>query len=311
MESIPGFRCDLSTAEFLVQLQEIGLVLTGQTARLAPADGKLYALRDVTGTVQSIPLIASSVMSKKIAAGAQAIVLDVKIGLGAFMQTDTEARTLADRMVSIAKLAGRKAVALLSDMNQPLGHAVGNALEVKEAIDTLHGGGPADFREHCLEVAAHMLTLGGIADDEEAARLKAEAVITDGRAWARFRELVAAQGGDVSYVDHPERLPQADLIETVPAPRSGYLSEINARIVGETAVELGGGRAQKGDPIDYAVGVVLHHKVGGFVEAGKPLFTIHANDAGKLENAREGLFTAHRWSNDPVDPLPLSYGVVK
>lgn len=311
MESIPGFRCDLSTAEFLAQLKEIGLVLTGQTARLAPADGKLYALRDVTGTVQSIPLIASSVMSKKIAAGAQAIVLDVKIGLGAFMQTDTEARILADRMVSIAKLAGRKAVALLSDMNQPLGCAVGNALEVKEAIDTLHGGGPADFREHCLEVAAHMLTLGGIADNEEAARLKAEAAITDGRAWARFRELVSAQGGDVSYVDHPERLPQADFVESVPAPRSGYLCEINARIVGETAVELGGGRAKKGDPIDYAVGVVLNHKVGDFVEAGEPLFTIHANDASQLENAREGLFTAHRWSDDPVAPLPLFYGVVK
>jgi len=311
MESIPGYRCDLTSEEFLKQLKEIGLVLTGQTAHLAPADGKLYSLRDVTGTVQSIPLIASSVMSKKIAGGAQAIVLDVKIGLGAFMQTEDEARMLAHRMVEIAKLAGRNAVALLSDMNQPLGYAVGNALEVKEAIDTLHGGGPTDFREHCLEVATHMLTLGMVAENEERARLIAEAALADGQAWARFRDLVSAQGGDISYVDHPEKLPLANLIETVAAPRSGYLQQINARIVGETAVELGGGRAKKGDPIDYSVGIVLKHKVGDFVEEGSPLFTIHANHDNLLENARERLFTAHLWSIDPVNPLPLLYGVVK
>jgi pyrimidine-nucleoside phosphorylase len=310
MESIPGYRCDLSTEEFLTQLKEVGLVLTGQTAHLAPADGKLYALRDVTGTVQSIPLIASSVMSKKIAGGAQAIVLDVKIGLGAFMKNETEARKLAERMVAIAKLAGRKAVALLSDMNQPLGQAVGNALEVKEAIETLHGGGPDDFKEHCLEVATHMLTLGEVAENEEDARLKAEAAIDDGRAWARFRDLVSAQGGDVSYVDQPEKLPKADLIECISAPRSGYLHEINARIVGETSVELGGGRAKKGDPIDHAVGVVLHHKVADHVEEGEPLFTIHANDVTRLKEAREQLLAAHQWCTDPVDPLPLFYGVV-
>jgi len=311
MESIPGYRCDLTSEEFLKQLKEIGLVLTGQTAHLAPADGKLYSLRDVTGTVQSIPLIASSVMSKKIAGGAQAIVLDVKIGLGAFMQTEDEARLLAHRMVEIAKLAGRNAVALLSDMNQPLGYAVGNALEVKEAIDTLHGGGPTDFREHCLEVATHMLTLGRVAENEERARLMAEATLADGQAWARFRDLVSAQGGDVSYVDHPEKLPLANLVETVAAPRSGYLQQINARIVGETAVELGGGRAKKGDPIDYAVGIVLKHKVGDFIKEGSPLLTIHANDDNLLENARKRLFTAHLWSANPVNPLPLFYGVVK
>ncbi|HIE57158.1 MAG TPA: thymidine phosphorylase, partial [Anaerolineales bacterium] len=196
MESIPGYRCNLTTDEFLAQLKEISLVLTGQSADLAPADGKLYALRDVTGTVQSIPLIASSVMSKKIAAGAQGIVLDVKIGLGAFMQTKDEAHTLATRMVEIADLAGRKAIALLSDMNQPLGHAIGNALEVQEAIETLRGGGPEDFREHCLVVASHMLVLGGIADNEAAARRMAESAIRDGSGFARFRQLVNAQGGD-------------------------------------------------------------------------------------------------------------------
>ena len=311
MESILGFRCDLSTDEFLLQLKEVGLVLTGQTADLAPADGKLYALRDVTGTVQSIPLIASSVMSKKIAAGAQAIVLDVKVGLGAFMQTEAEARTLASLMVEIAKLAGRKAVALLSDMNQPLGQAVGNALEVKEAIETLQGGGPADFREHCLEVASQLLVLGGVATHKSTARQLAVEAINDGCGLSRFRELVSAQGGDVSYVDDPQKLPQAEFIESVPAPRTGYLSQIHARVIGETVVELGGGRAKKGDPIDHAVGVVVHHKVGDFVETGAPLFNIHANNPDLLEIARTRILEAHQWSDTAVKPLPLFYGTVK
>ena len=311
MESIPGYRCDLNTEEFLTQLKEVGLVLTGQTADLAPADGMLYALRDVTGTVQSIPLIASSVMSKKIAAGAQAIVLDVKIGLGAFMQTESDARILATRMVAIAKLAGRKAVALLSDMNQPLGYAVGNALELKEAIETLHGGGPPDFKAHCLDVASHMLTLGGIAISEEDAHLKAQAAITDGRAWSRFRDLVIAQDGDVTYVDHPKKLPAAQFIETIPSPKSGYLSQIHARKVGETAAELGGGRAKKGDPIDHAVGIVLHQKVGNQIAEGDPLFTVHANDKNMLAEATTELLVAHQWNDDPVEPLPLFYGVVR
>ena len=206
MESIPGYRTDLTTQEFMTQLQEVGIVLAGQSADLAPADGKLYALRDVTGTVQSIPLIASSVMSKKIAAGAQAIVLDVKLGSGAFMSSLDEAKELAELMVSIANIAGRKAVALLSDMNQPLGFAVGNALELKEAIETLQGGGPADFREHCLVVAEHMLVVGKICPDLEAARTVCESALRDGRAFNRFRELIAAQGGDLSPVDQPELL---------------------------------------------------------------------------------------------------------
>ncbi len=311
MESIPGFNCHLSEEQFMRQLKEVGVVLAGQTAELAPADGKLYALRDVTGTVESIPLIASSIMSKKLAAGAQAIVLDVKTGLGAFMRDLEGARSLAHLMVDIARLAGRKAVALLSDMNQPLGFAVGNALEVKEAIATLHGGGPADFREHCLKVAEQLLILGGVAADEAAARPLLASALADGRAWERFRDLVRAQGGDLAYVDDPARLPRAALIETVPAPRSGYLAGIHARVVGETAVILGAGREKKGAPIDHAVGIEIHHKVGEFVEQGSPLFTIHANDPDRLVEAGKRLLEAHTWSDEAVEPLPLFYGVVR
>ncbi len=311
MESIPGYRTDLTTEEFLEQMRTIGLVLTGQAADLAPADGKLYALRDCTGTVESIPLIASSVMSKKIAAGAQAILLDVKVGEGAFMKTQEDARTLAEMMVSIAELADRKAIALLSDMNQPLGHAVGNALELREAIETLHGDGPGDFLEHCLVVAGYMLELGGISRDEKVGRQLAGKAIKSGRAWERFRELVVVQGGDVSFIDEPDRLPSAAFIETIQAPRYGYISGINAREVGRTVVSLGGGRAKKDDPIDHAVGVIIHNKVGKWVEAGDPLFTIHADNRGGMEEARTRLLDAHSWSDDPIEPLPLFYGVVE
>jgi len=311
MESVPGYRTNLTREEFLHQLKQIGLVLTGQSGDLAPADGKLYALRDVTGTVPSIPLIASSIMSKKIAAGAQAIVLDVKVGVGAFMETLEDARRLAALMVAIGRLSGRKTVALLSDMNQPLGEAVGNALEVREAIDTLHGGGPADFREHCLIVASHMLNLGQKAPNLQFARQMAEEALESGQAWTLFRQLVHAQGGDLAYVDDPERLPRAALVETVSAARAGYLSGINAREVGETSVELGAGRARKEDSIEHSVGIVIHHKVGDRVEKGQPLFTIHANDPAKLKRARSRLLFAHQWSDSPCDSLPLFYGVIE
>lgn len=311
MESIPGYRTNLNTHEFIEQLKSIGVVLTGQSGDLAPADGKLYALRDVTGTVPSIPLIASSIMSKKIAAGAQAIVLDVKVGVGAFMETVETARQLARLMVAIASLSGRRAIGLLSDMNQPLGFAVGNALEVKEAINTLHGGGPADFSEHCLVVASHLLHLGGKAANVEEGRQMAEMALKDGRAFQRFRLLVQTQGGDVRYVDNLDLFPKAQYIQVVPAGRSGYLSAINARIVGETSVELGAGRAKKTDPIDPAVGIEILHKVGDRVAAGDPLFIIHANDPQKLDAARERLEQAHSWSDRPVEPLPLFYGVVE
>ena len=307
LESIPGYRVDLTTEEFKQQLKEVGLVLTGQSLDLAPADGKMYALRDVTGTVSSMPLIASSIMCKKIAAGAQAILLDVKTGLGAFMQTLDEARKLAELMVDIGRLAGRQTVALLSNMNQPLGHAVGNALEVVEAIETLHGGGPADFREHCLYVSAHMLLLGKRAKDLDEGRSMAERSIADGLAFEKFRVLVQAQGGDVSFVDNPDKFPKAKLVDVVKAPRSGFISQVHARSVGEASVALGAGRAKKGDPVDHAVGFVIHHKVGDQVEEGQPLFTIHANDAEKSAEARVSALKAHVFSDSPVSVLPLFY----
>ena len=307
MESIPGYRVNLTTEEFKNQLKKDGIVLTGQSLDLAPADGKLYALRDVTGTVQSIPLIASSIMSKKIAAGAQAIVLDVKVGLGAFMETLDKARILAKLMMDIGRLAGRDVVTLLSDMNQPLGNAVGNTLEVIEAIDTLHSCGPKDFHEHCLRVSAHMLVLGKRATDLESGRRQAEAAITSGRAFEKFRLLVHAQSGDVSFVDHPEKFPKAKFIEVLKSERSGTLSRVHARMIGEASVELGAGRARKGDPVDHAVGLIIHRKVGDWVELGEPLFTIHANDATKQVQVRESLRTAFGWSDQPVAPLPLFY----
>jgi pyrimidine-nucleoside phosphorylase len=311
VESIPGFRTNLTMDEFIYQLKRIGLVLAGQSADLAPADGKLYALRDVTGTVQSIPLIASSIMSKKIAAGAEAIVLDVKVGQGAFMETLADGRDLADLMVAIARRAGRKALALLSGMDQPLGQAVGNALEVREAITTLQGHGPLDFTEHCLVVATHMLLLGGLAADESSGRSLVEEQLANGQAFGKFRALVEAQGGDVACVDHPERLPQAPLVETVTAPRCGFLKEVRARTIGETAVRLGAGRAKKDDPIDHAVGIEVLHKVGDYVAASEPLFVLHARQPEALTQARQHLLDAHLWSDQPVQPLPLFYGLVR
>jgi pyrimidine-nucleoside phosphorylase len=307
LESIPGYRVDLTTEEFKHQLKEKGIVLTGQSLDLAPADGKLYALRDVTGTVQSIPLIASSIMCKKLAAGAQAILLDVKTGLGAFMETLQEARELANLMVDIGRLAGREVVALLSDMNQPLGNAVGNSLEVVEAIETLKDNGPEDFLEHCLHVSAHMLVLGKRARDLTEARAMAEKSIVDGSAFEKFRVLVEAQGGDVSYVDDTSKFPRAEYIDVVESPQTGYLSQIQARSVGEAAVALGAGRARKSDPVDHAVGFLIHRKVGDYLEKSDPLFTIHTNDREKLEEAREVVLTAHRFSDEPVERLPLFY----
>ena len=310
IESIPGYRTDLSQKEFKDQLGRIGLVLTGQSGDLAPADGKFYALRDVTGTVPSTPLIAASVMSKKIAGGAQAIVLDVKIGLGAFMATLDAARELSRLMVSIGKLSGREVVCVLSDMNQPLGNAVGNALELKEAIDTLHGKGPADFQEHCLVLASHLLLMGKKATSLEQAHQMAQAALEGGLAWEKFRSLVIAQEGDVRVIDDPRLLPQAPIVEVVRATRPGFILGIDARQVGEASVELGAGRARKGDPIDHAVGFVFHHKVGEQVAAGEPLFTIHAGSEAIKKAIVERVLAAYQWSESPCDPLPLFYGLV-
>jgi pyrimidine-nucleoside phosphorylase len=311
LESIPGCRIDLTTDEFLDQLRSVGVVLTGQTANLAPADGKLYALRDVTGTVQSIPLIASSVMSKKIAAGANAVLLDVKVGSGAFMKDLDHAEELARLMVAIAEGSGRKAVALLSDMNQPLGRAVGNALEVREAIDTLHNEGPQDFVEHCLVVSAHMLVLGGQVENADIGRAVAENSLQDGSAWEKFKSLIAVQGGDVTYLEQPDKLATAAYIQEVGSPRAGYLSRVDALIVGETAVDLGAGRAKKTDPIDHAVGIEVLYNVGDYVEKEQPAFIVHANDEDRLSAAAERLLGALDFSMDPVEPLPLFYGVIE
>jgi pyrimidine-nucleoside phosphorylase len=311
LESIPGYRVNLTVEQFRRQLSKIGIVLTGQSANLAPADGKLYALRDVTGTVPSLPLIVSSIMSKKIAAGAQRIVLDVKLGHGAFMKDLEDARLLAKTMVWIGKETGREAVALLSDMNQPLGCAVGNANEVLEAIETLKGGGPQDLRQHSLDLAAFMLVLGEVASDEQSAARMVEQAVTSGRAFERFRQLVQAQGGDVSYVDHPEKLTLASIHETLRAPRTGYLKEMNALLIGEASVLLGAGRMKKGDPIDHAVGIYVHHKVGDQVEAGEPLLTMYANRSIALADARRHLAHAIDISEASADPLPLFYDIIR
>lgn len=307
LESIPGYRVNLSMQEFEKQLKEIGIVLTGQSAELAPADAKLYALRDVTGTVPSIPLIASSIMCKKIAGGAHAMVLDVKTGTGAFMQTLEDARKLAQAMSAIGKLAGREVRTVISDMNQPLGEAVGNVLEVREALDALRGGGPADFREHGLHMSAEMLVLGKKAADFAEGRSMAKKAIADGSAFDKFRQLVRAQGGDESYVDDPDKMAKASMVEVVPAPKSGWIQQVHAGEVGEAAVSLGAGRAKKGDPVDHAVGFIIHRKVGDRIEAGQPLFTIHANNAAVKPEVQARVAAAHVISDEPVPPLPLFY----
>lgn len=311
LESIPGFRTDLTTAEFVDQLKQHGIVVTGQTHDLAPADGKLYSLRDVTATVSSLPLIASSIMSKKIAAGAQIIVLDVKVGRGAFMKTEPEAAALAELMVKIGRLANRQVAAVISDMDQPLGNAVGNALEVIEAIETLKGHGPTDFIEHCLTVTAQLLLLAGAASTPEDARARAERAIADGSALTKFRDWISAQGGTSRVVDDYGLLPRARIIEDVVAPRDGFISGIDAQEVGLTVVDLGGGRAKKGDEIDRSVGIVLKHKLGAHVSHGEPLFTLHADLHPDFEAAQERLLAAYTFSDTAPAAPPLIHKIVK
>ena len=234
-----------------------------------------------------------------------------KLGLGAFMTNLEEARQLAELMVAIGRSSGRRVVALLSDMNQPLGSAVGNALELIEAIDTLHGGGPADFREHCIEAGGHLLVLGGKATDLATGKAMITKALADGSAWETFRKLVIAQKGDVSFVDDPTKLAHATIVETVIAPADGYIMEVHARKVGEAAITLGAGRAKKGDAIDPAVGILVHAKVGDHLVKGQPLFTIHANNRALVEPVRGSLLQAVAWSQVPVQPLPLFYGIVQ
>jgi pyrimidine-nucleoside phosphorylase len=283
LEAIPGFRVDLSVDEFIDQVRRIGIAIAGQTADLAPADRTLYALRDTTATVDSVPLIASSVMSKKLAAGADAIVLDVKAGRGAFIQAPREAEALARMLVAIGNQAGRQTVAYVTDMDQPLGNAVGNALEIAEAIATLGGGGPGDLRRLSLRLGAEMVRLAGDGDDLSAHETRLAQTLRDGSALAKFAQLIQAQGGDPRVCDDPGRLPQAAVQRPVTASRDGVVTDLDALEIGLASKALGAGRDRKQDPIDVSVGVVLHRKVGDPVRAGEPLATIHTARQEQVE----------------------------
>ncbi|MGB2992890.1 MAG: pyrimidine-nucleoside phosphorylase [Paenisporosarcina sp.] len=299
LEAIDGFHVELTTEQFTKQVNELKLAVIGQSGNLTPADKKLYALRDVTGTVNSIPLIASSIMSKKIAAGADAIVLDVKTGEGAFMKTVEDARSLARAMVQIGNNVGRQTMAIISDMSQPLGFAIGNSLEVKEAIDTLRGKGPADLTELCLVLGSQMVVVGGKAKDLDEARAMLLEVIEDGSAIEILKGFIEGQGGNPAVVDSPELLPQAQFTFEVPAKESGYVSFIEADEVGTAAMLLGAGRATKESEIDLAVGIVLHKKVGDAVNEGESLATIHANTEN-VDNVLTILYKYIEFSKDPT-----------
>ncbi len=300
LESFPGFSTDISTEEFERNIENVGFSIMGQTKDLAPADKKLYALRDVTATVDNISLIASSIMSKKLAAGADAIVLDVKTGSGAFMKTLEDSESLAREMVDIGNNAGRKTIAVISDMDEPLGLAVGNALEVKEAIETLKGNGPADFTELVYTLAEKMLIAGGVADSEEAAKEKIEDAVSSGRALKKLAEFIKAQGGDDRYVYNTELFPKAEIIEEVKAPQSGYIKKIVCDEVGICSMILGGGREKKEDIIDLSVGIVFKHKTGEYVNKDDVIAEIHANDREKLKTAKERLIKAISFSDEKV-----------
>ena len=310
LESFSGFSTAISEQQFKTNVNRIGIAIMGQTADLAPADKKLYALRDVTATVDNMSLIASSIMSKKLAAGADAIVLDVKTGSGAFMKTEEDSFALAREMVRIGNGAGRKTVAVVSDMDQPLGCAVGNALEVREAIDTLNGNGPEDFVELCMTLGSYMLVAGGRAATKEEAQTVLAEVIKNGSALEKLAEFVEAQGGDKELVYHPERLPQASITQEIESPADGYIQRIVCDEIGICSLILGGGRETKESEIDLSVGLVLHKKVGDAVKKGDSLATIHANDQEKLDAAKERFLQAYTIDRDPVEKKPLIKGIV-
>lgn len=309
LAAIPGFQSELSSAKFMELVNRNGLAVIGQSGNLTPADKKLYALRDVTATVESIPLIASSIMSKKIAAGADAIVLDVKTGDGAFMKEMAGARELAEAMVGIGRQVGRRTVAVISDMSQPLGYAVGNALEVREAIDTLKGAGPADLTELCLVLGSQMAVLAGKAADASEARRLLEDAIASGRALETFRRFVAAQGGDAKVTEQPELLPAAAYQIELPARESGYVAQLAAERIGLAAMKLGAGRATKDDVIDLAVGIVLRKKVGDPVAQGEPLAVIHAN-RDDVEEVVQLLHASITITGDPIRPPALVHEII-
>ncbi|WP_404452906.1 pyrimidine-nucleoside phosphorylase [Virgibacillus necropolis] len=309
LESVPGFHVEITSDEFIDLVNKNKVAVIGQTGNLTPADKKLYSLRDVTATVNSIPLIASSIMSKKIASGADAIVLDVKTGAGAFMKDFDDAKNLAEAMVSIGNRVGRNTMAVISDMSQPLGNAIGNALEVKEAIETLKGKGPKDLTDLCLTLGSQMVLLAEKAETLEEARLMLEENIANGKAFEQFKTFLAAQGGDASVADDPDLLPQAEYKLELPAKTSGTISEIVANDIGTAAMMLGAGRATKESEIDLAVGLILHKKVGDSVKEGESLLTIHANDSD-LDSVKEKLYQSITIATDSVKAPSLIYDVI-
>jgi len=311
LESFQGYNISIGERRFIENVNRIGIALIGQTADICPADKKLYALRDVTGTVPSIPLIVSSIMSKKLASGADVIVLDVKCGSGAFMKTEADARELARGLTRIGKLAGRRCAAVITDMDQPLGCAVGNALEVKEAISVLRGETKGDLLELCLTLGSCILTEAGLAGDNAAARDMLMDTITSGAALRKLADLVAAQDGSMEAVYDTTRLPAARVQMEVPSERSGYLSHMECEKIGLISMQLGGGRAKKDDVIDLSVGLVLHKKVGDRVETGESLATIHAANMAQAKEAAERLRACCAFSGEPVELPPFIKGIVR
>ncbi|MDD3879794.1 MAG: thymidine phosphorylase [Syntrophomonas sp.] len=303
--SIPGFKVEQDYQSFVNQVKEFKAAVVSQSDNLVPADKRLYAIRDVTATIDSIPLIASSVMSKKIASGAEGIVLDVKVGRGAFMKSYEKAHHLAQAMIDIGRGAGRQVVALLSNMDQPLGNAVGHALEVKEAMDTLKGQGPSDLEQLSLELAAQMIVLGEKAASIEEARDLARASLKSGLGWGRWQRIVAAQGGKLDYSRPSYGLPEAAIKEKITAGKRAYVERLDALEVGQAAMLLGAGRERLGDTIDHAVGIELFKKQGDLVEAGDTLALIHANDPVRLETARRVLLDAYHFSDKAAEKKPL------
>ncbi len=311
LESIPGLRTEVDVDAFLQQVRRVGCAIVGQSPELVPADKRLYALRDVTATVDSVPLIASSIMSKKVAGGADAIVLDVKTGSGAFMKRVEEALVLARTMVAIGSALGRRTVAVLTDMDQPLGHGVGNALEVREALDTLRANGPGDLTELCLELGSHMLRLAGRVATQEEGREALREAMRNGAGLRKFAEMVEAQGGDPSVVDRPERLPTAPVVLDVYSPEEGYVEALDAEAVGRVSMALGAGRARKEDAIDPAVGVVVEAKKGTRVRRGDILARVHARTEEAARAAASGLLEAYRFGPTPPALRPLVHAVVE
>jgi pyrimidine-nucleoside phosphorylase len=310
LESFKGFSVDMPIEKFTENVNSIKIAIGGQTANLAPADKKLYALRDVTATVDNISLIAGSIMSKKIASGADAIVLDVKTGSGAFMKDEDSSFELAKEMVDIGNNVERNTIAVITDMDQPLGYAVGNALEVKEAIDTLKGEGPQDLTELCLTLGAHMLVLGEKAENFEEARKILEDIIRSGKGLEKLKELVKAQGGDPSFVDDPALFQKAKIIESVAASQAGFVKGIKADDIGKAALVLGAGRETKESEIDLAVGIVLHKKIGDSIKAGESIATIYANDAEKQKAATKMIIDAYEITEVEVKAKSLIKGIV-